>query len=108
MSPVDEGDFSEEDQGNEKSEMSLGSVSVLSRFLSKITFQMSVTLRWPKPTKHTSPKPTACPPLNPISQLPAFSRSLHIIHAVTEVSSLGLAITVLPAAIAGASFQVSK
>lgn len=39
---------------------------------------------------------------------PALSRSLHIIHAVTDVSSLGLAITVLPAAIAGAIFQVSK
>ena len=42
------------------------------------------------------------------ARVPAFSRSLHIIHAVTEVSSLGLAITVLPAATAGAIFQVSR
>lgn len=40
--------------------------------------------------------------------LPAFSNSLHIIHAVTEVISLGLATTVLPVAIAGAIFHVSR
>lgn len=41
-------------------------------------------------------------------ELPALLRSLHIIQAVTDVISLGLAMTVFPHAIAGAIFQVSK
>lgn len=58
---------------------------------------------------HKTCNPEASPaPLQRHRSLPAFSRSLHIIHAVTDVSSLGLAITVLPAARAGATFQVSK
>lgn len=40
--------------------------------------------------------------------VPACCNSLHIIQAVTEVISLGLATTVLPAARAGAIFQVSR
>lgn len=40
--------------------------------------------------------------------LPAFSKSLHIIQAVTDVISLGLATTVFPHAMAGAIFQVNK
>jgi len=40
--------------------------------------------------------------------LPACSINLHIIQAVTEVISLGLATTVLPVAIAGAIFQVRR
>lgn len=40
--------------------------------------------------------------------LPACCINLHIIQAVTEVISLGLATTVLPAAMAGAIFQVSR
>lgn len=40
--------------------------------------------------------------------LPACCINLHSIQAVTEVISLGLATTVLPAAIAGAIFQVRR
>lgn len=40
--------------------------------------------------------------------LPACCINLHIIQAVTEVISLGFATTVLPVAIAGAIFQVSR
>lgn len=40
--------------------------------------------------------------------VPACCKNLHIIQAVTEVISLGLATTVLPAARAGAIFQVSR
>lgn len=43
-----------------------------------------------------------------VSGLPALLRSLHIIQAVTDVISLGFAITVFPQARAGAIFQVSK
>lgn len=39
---------------------------------------------------------------------PASSSSLHIIQAVTEVISLGLATTVFPVATAGAIFQVRR
>lgn len=42
------------------------------------------------------------------SILPACCISLHIIQAVTDVISLGLATTVLPAAMPGAIFQVSR
>lgn len=52
----------------------------------------------------SSPVPPPCPH----TLLPALSKSLHNIHAVTDVSSLGLAITVFPAAMAGAIFQVSR
>lgn len=46
--------------------------------------------------------------LSILRDLPAFSKSLHIIQAVTDVISLGLATTVFPHAIAGAIFQVNK
>lgn len=46
--------------------------------------------------------------LSMLQDLPAFSRSLHIIQAVTDVISLGLATTVFPHAMAGAIFQVNK
>ena len=79
----------------------------LSGFPSKITFQTSATRRWPQPAKLATPKPIPCLS-GPAAKSPAVSRSLHIIQAVTDVSSLGLAMTVLPAAMAGATFQVSK
>lgn len=44
----------------------------------------------------------------PCRFVPACCKNLHIIQAVTEVISLGLATTVLPAARAGAIFQVSR
>lgn len=50
-------------------------------------------------------------PIHPpdmLRDLPAFSKSLHIIQAVTDVISLGLATTVFPHAMAGAIFQVNK
>lgn len=79
----------------------------LSGFPSKITFQTSAMRRWPQPAKLATPKPIPCLS-GPPAKSPAVSRSLHIIQAVTDVSSLGLAMTVLPAAMAGATFQVSK
>ena len=41
-------------------------------------------------------------------KVPASLRTFAIIHAVTDVISLGLHTTVLPAAIAGASLNVNK
>lgn len=46
--------------------------------------------------------------LSMLQDLPAFSKSLHIIQAVTDVISLGLATTVFPHAMAGTIFQVNK
>lgn len=52
--------FLRKKSGKQKPKTALESTLLLSRFLSKITFQMSVTLRELKPTKHIPPKPLLC------------------------------------------------
>lgn len=69
-------------------------LSALSDFCNKNGAQTSSSTLFPLPSM--------------LRDSPAFSKSLHIIQAVTDVISLGLATTVFPHAMAGAIFQVNK